>query len=121
MVELEMHPTVANESITSTKPAIKQWADMTADERKLEKANGIANALDAIKTKGFPTGLKVAVGGHEFIARPVRTTGSGGVTYNLAPRPTNAGKYPARLNKFSFTLMDPNGASEVTFDQEDLA
>lgn len=106
---------------TMTARPVKQWADMTADERKLEKANGIANALDAIKTKGFPTGLKVAVGGHEFIARPVRTTGSGGVTYNLAPRPTNAGKYPARLNKFSFTLMDPNGASEVTFDQEDLA
>lgn len=115
---LEQNPTVASAVVH---PGARQWADMTAEERKLEKANGIANAMKAIKTKGFPTGLKVIVGGHEFIARPVRTTGSGGVTYNLAPRPTNAGQYPARFNKFSYTLMDPNGAAEMAFDEENIA
>ena len=99
----------------------KEWIDMTADERRTFSAEQKANAIDAVEHRGFPTGLKVVVGGKEYIARPVRTTDSGGVTYNLTPRPATVGKYSARFNKFSFTLMgEGSGNIEDAFEKEEL-
>ena len=98
----------------------KEWADMTAEERKEHKATQKAQATQAVENDGFPTGLKVIVGGHEFIARPVRQTGSGGVTYSIDARPTQVAGYSARFNKFSLTLMG-EGTSEASFNNERIA
>ncbi len=99
----------------------KEWVDMTADERRAFSAEQKGNAIEAVEKRGFPTGLKVVVGGKEYIARPVRTTDSGGVTYNLTPRPATVGKYSARFNKFSFTLMgEGSGNIEDAFEKEEL-
>ena len=98
-----------------------EWATMTADERRAMTAKAKADAIHAIETRGFPTGLKVTVGGKEYIARPVRTTDSGGVTYNLAARPATVGKYSARFNKFSFTLMgEGHGEVADSFETEEI-
>ena len=97
-----------------------EWADMTAEERKVMTLEEKALAIAQVTKENLPTGIKVHVGGVEYIARPVRTTGSGGVTYNIAPRPTRLGNRSARFNKFSFTLMG-EGASDVTFEEENLA
>ena len=98
----------------------KEWADMTAEERKQTSADDKAAAIAMVEKDKLPTGIKVTVGGIEYIARPVRTTGSGGVTYNIAPKPTRLGNRSARFNKFSFTLMG-EGATETVFDEENLA
>ena len=99
---------------------LKDWTDMTAEERKELKATQKAEATQAVESGGFPTGLKVIVGGHEYIARPVRQTGSGGVTYSIDARPTQVAGYSARFNKFSLTLMG-EGAAEASFDKERIA
>jgi hypothetical protein len=99
----------------------KQWADMTAEERKIEKDSGIANALKLVNTGAFPTGIKFELGGKSYIARPQRVTDSGGVTYGLAPQATVAGKHNARFNKFSFTLLGSGSQSApVEFETEDF-
>lgn len=98
----------------------KEWSDMTAEERKQATTDDYASAIAMVAKDKLPTGIKVTVGGIEYIARPVRTTGSGGVTYNIAPRPTRLGNRPARFNKFSFTLMG-EGAVETIFENENLA
>ena len=97
-----------------------EWADMTAEERKKHKETQKAQATRAVENDGFPTGLRVVVGGHEYIARPVRQTGSGGVTYSIDARPTQVAGYSARFNKFSLTLMG-DGTSEALFDKERIA
>lgn len=96
-----------------------QWNAMNADERKAFKAAQTAKAVEAVEKGKFPTGLKVVIGGKEFLARPVRQTDSGGVTYSISPRPTSVGRYSARLNKLSLTLMG-EGTSEATFEEEDI-
>ena len=97
----------------------KEWVDMTADERKVHKATQKAEATHAVESGGFPTGLTVTVGGQKFIARPVRQTGSGGVTYSIDARPTRVGDYSARFNKFSLTLMG-EGVAEASFKDENI-
>lgn len=100
----------------------KEWADMTAEERKVSTQEGKAQAIALVEKDKMPTGLKVTVGGIEYIARPVRVTGSGGVTYNIAPRPTRLGRHSARFNKFSFTLLgEGSGDSDMAFEEENLA
>jgi len=96
------------------------WAGMTADERRKFSAEQKAGAIEAVESKGFPTGLKVIVGGKEYIARPVRCTESGGVTYNLTPRQATVGKYSARFNKFSFTLMGEGSEVADSFESETI-
>ena len=101
--------------------ARKEWADMSADERKAQTVTDKANAIAMIEKTGMPTGLKVVIGGIDYIARPVRTTGSGGVTYNISAKPTRVGKYSARFNKFSFTLLGEGSAvEEASFETETL-
>ena len=98
-----------------------KWASMSADERKAESQQSLERAMALVKTGAFPTGIKVPILGKEYIARPVRTTDSGGVTYNLTPRPATVGKYSARFNKFSFTLMgEGSGNIEDAFEKEEL-
>lgn len=97
----------------------EQWRSMTAEERKQLAAEQQLAAIKAVESGAFPTGLKVTVGGKEFIARPVRQTESGGITYAITPRPVSVGRYAARFNKFSLTLM-AEGQGEVSFDSEDL-
>ena len=101
----------------------KEWADMTAEERKVQSQTDKANAISMVERHKMPTGIKVLIGGTEYIARPVRTTGSGGVTYNISAKPTRLGQYGARFNKFSFTLLGEGSASseEVRFETENLA
>ena len=89
------------------------WKDMSADERKVARANSLARAVERVATGKFPTGIKLTVGGKEYIARPSGATGSGGVTYSIAPLNTVAGKHNARFNKFSFSLLG-DGAGQAT-------
>lgn len=99
----------------------KEWADMTAEERKAETTANKAQAIEAVEKGKLPTGIKVTVGGKDYIARPVRVTESGGVTYNLSPRPATVGKYGARFNKFSFTILGEGSAETMdSFDEENL-
>lgn len=92
-----------------------RWAEMTAAERKAFTAQQRANAVQAVESGSYPTGIEVTIGGVKYIARPARQTGSGGVTYSISPRPAKLGPYPARFNKFSFTLLG-EGAGEVAAD-----
>jgi hypothetical protein len=95
---------------------------MTAEERKAFTQEQLAGAVKAVESEGFPTGIRVTIGGKEYIARPARQTGSGGVTYSISARPTSLGKYSARFNKFSFTLMGEGMATVAdSFEKEDLA
>lgn len=97
------------------------WATMTAEERRKFSEEQKVAAIKAVETDGFPTGLKVTIGGKEYIARPVRQTDSGGVTYSITARPATVGKYAGRFNKFSFTLLGSGAAgSEVAFEEENL-
>ena len=96
------------------------WAKMTAEERKAHSALQLAKAVEAVKGGKFPTGLKVTIGDKEYIARPVRMTDSGGITYGINARPTTVGKYAARFNKFSLTLGVGENAAEVSFADEEL-
>lgn len=100
----------------------KEWSEMSAEERKVVTLQGKANAIALVEKDKLPTGIKVIVGGIEYIARPVRTTDSGGVTYNIAPKPTRLGNRSARFNKFSFTLLGEGSVGEdVSFETENLA
>jgi hypothetical protein len=96
----------------------KEWSEMTAEERKQLTAEQRAKAISACGPNKFPTGLTVTIGGKEYIARPVRVTDSGGVTYGINARPLTVGKYAARFNKFSLTLGVGESAAEVSFDEE---
>ena len=100
----------------------KDWKDMTADERRVAKADSLAVAAERDKSGKFPTGLKVTIGGKEYIARPSGATGSGGVTYSLQPGNTVAGTRPGRLNRFSFSLMGEHAVqpSAIEFDTENF-
>ena len=98
----------------------KEWSEMTADERKALTAENKARAVAACGPGKFPTGLTVTIGGKEYIARPVRVTDSGGVTYGITPRPATVGKYSARFNKFSLTLGVGENTAEASFDEEEL-
>ena len=93
-----------------------KWASMSADERKAESKASLEKAMTLVKTGAFPTGIKVPILGKEYIARPVRVTDSGGITYSIPTGPTVAGKRNARFNKFSFTIMGEGGVSAATFD-----
>lgn len=93
-----------------------KWVTMSAEERKLESQASLEKAMALVKTGAFPTGIKFPILGKEYIARPVRVTDSGGVTYSVPPSPTVAGKRNARFNKFSFTIMGEGGTGSVTFD-----
>lgn len=97
----------------------EEWKKLSATERKALQVEQQAAAMKAVESGKFPTGLKVVVGGKEIIARPVRQTESGGITYAVSARPLSVGKYSARFNKFSLTLMG-EGAGETTFEEEDL-
>lgn len=99
--------------------SVSEWANMTAEERKALKAKQQTEAIKAVENDGFPTGVKLVIGGKEFIARPVRQTESGGVTYSIQARPTHVGKYSARLNKFNITLLG-EGMADAHFESEDL-
>jgi hypothetical protein len=98
----------------------EKWNAMTAEERKKHTAEARAKAVEACAAGKFPTGLKVIVGGKEYIARPVRMTDSGGVTYGINARPCTVGPHAARFNKFSLTLGVGENSAEVSFDSEDL-
>jgi hypothetical protein len=98
----------------------EKWAAMSAEERKKHSAEAKAKAIAACGEGKFPTGLKVIVGGKEYIARPVRMTDSGGITYGITPRPATVGQYAARFNKFSLTLGVGENTAEHTFEEEEL-
>ena len=94
------------------------WKNMSANERQAYTATQLAEAVKTVTAQSLPTGIKVMIGGKQFIARPGRVTESGGVTYNLSPQSTSVGEYNARLNKFSFTLLG-SGATEETPEWSD--
>lgn len=99
----------------------EQWASMSSEERKAYTAEALAGATKVCKEGKFPTGLKVTIGGMEYIARPARLTDSGGVTYQINARPCSVAGQPARFNKFSFTLMGEGSASVAdSFEEEHL-
>lgn len=98
------------------------WAKMTADERREHTASQKAKAIESVNSGAFPTGIKVVVGGKTMIARPVRVTDSGGVTYSIAPHSMGLDKFDGRFNKFSFTLLGKGKADAGgdSFDNEEL-
>jgi len=107
------------------------WANMSAEERKVEKVRQLEAAIKAVNSGAFPTGLVIAIGGKELfeacktmkgtkthIARPVRTTPSGGVSYSLGPQQGTLATYNTRLNKFSFSLLGSE-SSEAAFEGDE--
>lgn len=103
------------------KLSTEQWSKMTADERRDYTAAALSSAVERVKSGGFPTGIPVTIGSKKYIARPARTTDSGGITYSLAPEQGSQGKFRTRLNKFSFTLMGEGSQSvQASFDEENL-
>lgn len=96
------------------------WAKMSAEERRAFSAEQKAKALAAVNTGAFPTGIKVTIAGKEYIARPVRQTDSGGVSYSITPRAISVGKYSARFNKLSVTLLGEGSMEGEEFESEEL-
>jgi hypothetical protein len=91
----------------------KEWADMTADERRVAKESSKQLAMSLVKKGEYPTGIKFTIGGKDYIARPQRLADNGGVTYGITPHNTTAGKYNAKFNKFAFTLTNPEPVEPV--------
>lgn len=110
----------------------KQWADMSADERKAFKAQRQAAAFAKVESGEYPTGIPaevigklLAMAGKDGIARPTSETGTGGVSYSLAQGLTvTAGGKSFRFNRMSVSILgDGQSAGRTTLPegiQEDL-
>ena len=83
----------------------KTWQEMTKEERDSERAKQFEGALLKIQGDNLPTSIRVKIGDHTLKATPVRETGSGGVSYSIAPVFIQVGQYKLRVNKVSLSIV----------------
>ena len=98
----------------------KQWADMTADERRQYKATRQAAAFVSVESGELPTGIPgevigklLSMAGKQGIARPTGETGTGGVSYSI-PQGLEvvAGGKRFRFNRTSISILGSNTAGK---------
>lgn len=91
---------------------LKEWAQMSKAEREAFSAERRREAKALVGSGAFPPGLRITIGGKEYLATPSGVSEKGSVAYSLGPLTIDIKGRPARINKLNISVLN-TGETEI--------
>ena len=85
---------------------------MSKAEREAFSAEKRREAKALVASGTFPPGLRITIGGKEYLATPSGVSEKGSVAYSLGPLTIDLKGRPARINKLNISVLN-TGETEI--------
>jgi len=94
----------------------KDWASMSKAEKEEYSAEKRRLAKIAVSSGSFPPGLRITIGGKDYLAVPSGVSEKGSVAYSLGPLTIDLKGRPARINKLNISVLNTGETEFETID-----